>query len=277
MTLRQIRQTAKGPLAEKASALLDKLRSLGSVLVAFSGGVDSSFLLAAAHEACGPQVLAVTASSPIHPRREIEDALRLASLIGCEHEIIKTKEMEDPCFYKNPHDRCYGCKRGLFMELSKTAASKGLSAVVEGSTVDDLSDFRPGERALLELRVESPLRHADFTKADVRDLSRAIGLPNWDKPSSACLASRFPYGTEITREALAKVERLEGVLMELGFGQVRARYHGDIVRIEVEPGSIELASRPDKRDALVQAARREGFRFVTLDLQGYRMGSLNPP
>jgi uncharacterized protein len=274
--IRKISEAAEGGLSAKAAELLGVLTPLEGVLVAFSGGVDSSLLLAAAVEACKESVIAATASSPIHPRRELDQARQVARLIGAKHEIIRTREMSDPRFTQNPVDRCYVCKRSLFARLKDVAAERGLGAVIEGSTVEDLSDFRPGEAALRELGILSPLRRANFAKRDVRDLARAIGLPTWDKAASACLASRFPYGTEITEDALGRVERLEDMLLGLGLKRVRARYHGDIIRIEIEPERIETITGPDVRDKIIQAARREGFRFVTLDLQGYRMGSLNP-
>jgi uncharacterized protein len=276
MRLKKISEAAEGPVSAKAAELLGVLGSLESMLVAFSGGVDSSLLLAAAVEASPGGVLAATASSPIHPARELAEARRIAGLIGARHEIVRTRELADPCFTANPLDRCYHCKRALFARFKQMAGERGLRAIVEGSTVEDLSDFRPGEQALRELEILSPLRQADFTKREVRDLARAIGLPNWDKAASACLASRFPYGTEITCEALQRIERLEDLLLSLGFRQVRARCHGEMVRLEVGQEALELAVRPDIRDRIVQAARREGFRFVALDLQGYRMGSLNP-
>jgi uncharacterized protein len=274
--IRRIREVSAGEAGRKGHTLLEILAEHRSALVAFSGGVDSSLLLAAAREGCTGAVIAVTASSPIHPRREIEDARRIAALVGVRHEIVKTHEMGDPRFVKNPLERCYLCKRGLFAELKRYADGKGLAVVLEGSTVEDLSDFRPGEKALRETGARSPLRQADFTKADVRALAKAIGLPNWDKPAGACLATRFPYGTEITRELLGKVERIEEVLMALGFGQVRARFHGEVMRIEVPSEEIELAAGPDVRERIVQTVRREGLRYAALDLQGYRTGSLNP-
>jgi uncharacterized protein len=265
-----------GELAARAASLLEHLASLESVLVAFSGGVDSSLLLAAAVEACPGRVLAVTVSSPVFPARELADARRIARLAGSPHRVVKSDVLASPSFSGNPPDRCYHCKKEIFERLLGIAAGEGLSAVVEGSNVDDLSDYRPGERALRELGIVSPLRQADFTKADVRALSGKIGLPASDRPAMACLASRFPHGTEITAGALARIERLEDLLISLGFRQVRARYHGALVRFEVEPGLLAEALSPDIRDRIVQAARREGFRFVALDLQGYRMGSLNP-
>jgi uncharacterized protein len=248
---------------------------LGSVLVALSGGVDSTLLLTAALQAC-ERVLAVTASSPIHPGREVEQARRIARMVGAEHVVLRSGELDNPDFTANPIERCYLCKRDLFRGLKDLAVKRGLAAVVEGSNVDDLSDFRPGEKALRELEIMSPLRQANLAKAEIRRLAEWAGLPNAHDPSAACLASRFPYGVEITADALSRIERLEEVLLHMGFGQVRVRYHIDLVRIEVEPGSIERFSAGDVRDRIVQAARREGFRYVTLDLQGYRRGSLNP-
>ena len=277
MPLRPISEAARGgELAVKAGSLLEHLASFRSVLVAFSGGVDSSLLLAAAAEACPGKVLAVTVSSPVFPARELEDARRIARLAGCPHRVLKADVLANPLFSSNPGDRCYHCKKGIFERLLGIAAAEGLAGVVEGSNVDDLSDYRPGEKALRELGIASPLRQADFTKADVRALSEKIGLPESGRPAMACLASRFPHGTEITAGALARIERLEDLLISLGFRQVRARYHGDLVRFEVDPGLLGEAVTSAVRDRIVQAARREGFRFVTLDLHGYRMGSLNP-
>ena len=272
----KIKDLPGGELRTKAERLLEIIAAEKDVLVAFSGGVDSSVLLAAAAEAAPGRVLAVTASSPIHPASELDSAKKTAAALGCEHRVIRTSEMKDPAFTSNPTDRCYHCKKALFQELKKLAADEGLAAVLEGSTVTDLSDFRPGERALAELGILSPLRQADFTKPEVRALGRAVGLPVWDRPQAACLASRFPYGTEITPEALGRVERMEEVLRSLGFRQVRARYHGDLLRIELEKPDIEKAAEPGTRDRIVQAARREGFGFVTLDLMGFRSGVFNP-
>jgi uncharacterized protein len=274
--LKKISEVGGERLASRGAALMDVLKPLDTVGVAFSGGVDSSLLLAGAFEACRGKVIALTASSPTYPRRELEHAKRIASLIGARHRVVRTKELDDPRFAVNPLDRCYHCKKEFFLKIKRTASGLGFETVVEGSTVEDLSDFRPGERALRELGITSPLRQADLTKREVRDLAKLIGLPNWDKPQETCLATRFPYGIEITRESLSRIERLEDELIRMGFAQVRARYHGDLVRIEVVREKIELAGRSEVRDRIVQLARREGFRFVTLDLQGYRSGSLNP-
>jgi len=277
MTLGRIRDLAgEGPLAAKSAELLRVLEGLCPVLVAFSGGVDSSLLLAAAVEACGDRVLAAVASSPTYPRRELEEARGTASAIGARLLVVETRELDDPVFRSNPVDRCYHCKRELFAGLIRLARDEGYGALVEGSNVDDLGDFRPGERAVRELAVASPLRRAGLVKAEVRELARRIGLSNWDKPAAACLASRFAYGTEITREGLARVERLEDSLLAMGFRQVRARCHGDLVRIELEPEGVERAACPEVRSRIVEAAAREGFRFAALDLRGYRTGSFNP-
>lgn len=263
-------------LASRATNLLSILKSRCPVAVAYSGGVDSSLLLAAAFEACEGRVLAVTASSATYPRREMENAKAIAQLVGARQIFVSTKELEDPAFRLNPLDRCYHCKHELFIKVARAARAEGISSVVEGSNVDDLGDFRPGERALRELGIASPLREASLTKKDVRELARYVGLPNWDKSAAACLASRFPYGMEITRDGLARIERIEDALSDLGFKQVRARCHGDLVRIELEPAALGSAVGPDMRERIVQIARREGFRHVALDLQGYRTGSFNP-
>jgi uncharacterized protein len=262
-------------VARKVRALERSLEEAGGVLVALSGGVDSAVLMAAAAEV-SPRVLAATASSPIHPRREIDEARRLARLVGCRHIVLRSEELQDPDFVRNPLERCYRCKLALFSRLKALAEKRGLAAVVEGSNVDDLSDFRPGERALRELCVLSPLRQADLSKAEIRQLAAWVGLPNAGRPASACLATRFPYGVEITAGALGRVERLEDTLLDMGFTRVRVRCHGDLARLEVEPEGIGRLCEPALRDAVVQAAKREGFRYVTVDLQGYRRGSLNP-
>ena len=275
MPLKPLSKIADRGMAEKVGSLLENLKAMGSVVVALSGGVDSAVLLAAAAEACG-RVLAVTASSPIHPRREVEMARNIAEAAGCEHMIMKSGELKNPDFTANPLERCYLCKLALFRGLKLLAETRGFDAVVEGSNVDDLSDFRPGEKALVELGIASPLRQADLGKAEIRRLAEWAGLPNASAPSSACLATRFPHGLEITADALSRVERLEDTLMDMGFRQVRVRYHKHLARIEVEPESVGRFADPKVRDRIVQAARREGFRYVTLDLQGYRRGSLNP-
>jgi len=254
--------------------LQDILKKLNSVLVAFSGGVDSTFLLSAAHEVLGDCVLAVTAASPVHPRRELSQARRLAKRLGVRHRILRSREFDDPRFVGNDPRRCYYCKRGLFTALLGIAEEEGLAAVVDGSNRDDLDDYRPGAEALRELGIRSPLQEAGLTKEGIRQLSRRRGLDTWDHPAQACLASRIPYGTELKRGDLEMVERAEEALHDLGYRQVRVRHHqGGLARIEVDGEDLErlLAGRRE----VVSALRDCGYLYVTLDLQGYRRGSLN--
>jgi uncharacterized protein len=263
-------------LAEKARSLLEVLGELCPVGVALSGGVDSSLLAAAAAEACGEGAATLTARTAFHPDADGEAARKVARKLDIRHLEVRVDILGDRAIAGNPDNRCYLCKRMLFQALMAAGEEAGFGNLVEGSTVDDLSDYRPGERALLELGVRSPLREADLGKAEVRALARALGLPGWNRPASPCLATRVPHGTAIGRELLERIERLERLLGDLGFREVRARCHGDILRVEVEPAGIERAASPEVREAMVQAGRREGFRYVTLDLQGYRTGSMNP-
>jgi len=260
-------------MEKEERCLHDILGGLESVLVAFSGGVDSTFLLSVAHEMLGDHVLAVTASSPVHPRRELSQARRLAKRLGVRHHVIRSRELDDHRFLRNEPRRCYHCKRGLFTLLLGIAQKEGLAAVVDGSNRDDLDDYRPGAEALRELGIRSPLQEAGMTKEQIRRLSRQRGLSTWDHPAQACLASRIPYGTELTRDDLEMVERAEEALHRLGYDRVRVRHHGAMARIEVDGEDLERLLA-DRRQ-VVPALKKAGYLYVALDLEGYRRGSLN--
>jgi uncharacterized protein len=264
-------------LAEKETRLEEILLSLKSAAVAFSGGVDSTFLLQAAYDALGGRVAAVTGRSPSFPERELEAARRFTSERGITHLEVDSEELEIAGFAANPVNRCYLCKKELFAKILKVAEENGLKAVLEASNLDDEGDYRPGLRAIRELGVHSPLREAGFTKSDIRALSRDWGLPTWDKPSFACLASRFPYGEAITREGLQKVDSAEMFLLSLGCRQVRVRCHdqGRLARIEVDEEGLDLLAAPGRRRLVADKFSSLGFTYITLDLNGYRTGSLN--
>ena len=258
---------------EKYQRLLADLSALGSVAVAFSGGVDSTFLLWAAREALGDRVLAVTVASSSFPRRELDEAKRFCLEKGIGQVVVRSEELEIEGFRNNPPDRCYLCKKELFEKILAIARERGMAAVAEGSNLDDEGDYRPGLRAIRELGVESPLKKAGLTKAEIRDLSRQAGLPTWDKPSFACLASRFPYGESITAEKLAMVDKAEQAVMDRGFSQVRVRIHGNVARIEVPAEDLDrlMAARGE----IAAAVHAAGFAYAALDLDGYRTGSMN--
>jgi pyridinium-3,5-biscarboxylic acid mononucleotide sulfurtransferase len=260
---------------KKQDKLGARLRELGSVLVAFSGGADSAYLAWMAHQTLGQRALAVTALSPsfsAYDRRQAETFAREANL---RHEFVETHEFDNPLYVLNQADRCYHCKTELFGVLAKLRASRDFAAVTYGVNADDLKDFRPGHRAAAEFGALAPLLDAELNKAEIRELSRRSGLATWDRPASACLSSRVPYGTQVTPENLSRIERAENVLREFGFRQVRVRSHGELARIEIAPDELPRALRLEMAEALSQRIRETGFAYVTLDLEGYRQGSLN--
>lgn len=260
---------------DKLSRLRSRLAELGSVLVCYSGGVDSAFVLAVAHEVLGPRAIGMTAVSPSLPPREREEAIEIARSIGADHRLVESREMDDPSYVANNPDRCFHCKSELYRIASEKRAEWGLAAILNGVNQDDLGDYRPGIEAAKIAGVSSPLVELGFTKDDVRAGAEVMGLPIWNKPAAACLSSRIPYGTSVTRERLDQIGGFEAALKSLGFRQVRVRYHGELARIELSLDELVRATEPALRDAIVVAGKKHGFRYVTLDLGGYRMGSHN--
>lgn len=261
---------------KKYSKLVEYMEKLGSVLVAFSGGADSSLILAAALDALGRErVLAATATSPIHPPGDLEEARRLAGDLGARWQVVETNEMENEDFLANPPDRCYHCKNELLAWMAGLAEREGLARVVEGSNLDDLKDSRPGFRAVREAGVLSPLLEVGMTKKEIREAARERGVPSWNRPSDACLCSRIPYGEKITPDRLKRIYLAESVVKGLGVGTIRVRDHGDVARLEVMPDDMVKICRVENRDLISRELTALGFKFVTLDLAGYRTGSMN--
>jgi len=258
----------------KADALRERLRSFGSVVVAYSGGVDSAYLAFVASRTLGGNALAVTADSASYPERHRQIALRVARDFGLQHQIIHTRELERPEYRSNPTNRCYYCKHELYTHLTQIAAARG-AVVVDGNNADDRGDYRPGRQAAREFGVRSPLDEVDLTKDEIRELSRDAGLPTWDEPASACLSSRIPYHAEVTDEKLRTIERAEQAIRALGFRVFRVRHHDDLARIEIARAEMARALEPEIASALVRELKSIGYRYVSLDLQGYRTGSLN--
>lgn len=262
-------------LKEKYQLLKDIIKKKGSAAIAFSGGVDSTFLLKVAHEVLGDRLIAVTATSSTYPERELKEAIKYAKDMGVKHIIISSEELDIEGFASNPKNRCYFCKKELFTKIKDVAIENGVEYVFDGSNLDDMGDFRPGMQAARELEVVSPIKEAELTKKDIRELSKEMELPTWNKPSFACLSSRFPYGNKITLPKLNMVDKAEQYLLDMGITQVRVRHHGEIARIEVSPEEREKFFNIEIMDRIGKEFKKIGFTYVTLDMLGYRTGSMN--
>ena len=267
--------TLDAKLAAKLAKMREIFAPMRSVIVAFSGGVDSTFVLKVAYDTIGDRVLALTTTSPTMPDEDRESALAMAQVIGARHLIVESNELEIPGYSANPLNRCYLCKHNLFTVCEAKAGELGIDNIVDGLNLDDLHDYRPGMQAASEKRVRHPLVEAELSKVEIRELSRAMRLPTWDRPASPCLSSRFPYGTEITPEGLAKVAAGERILHAMGFKVARVRFHGEVARLELERSEIARIFETPNRDIVDREFKKIGFRFVAIDLKGFRSGSLN--
>ena len=262
-------------LQERFQMLKDNIQKRGSAAIAFSGGVDSTFLVKVAHEVLGDKLIAVTATSSTYPERELKEAINYAKDMGVKHIIISSEELDIEGFASNPKNRCYYCKKELFSKIKDVAKEHSIEYVFDGSNMEDTGDYRPGMQAARELEVISPLKEARLNKADIRELSKELGIPTWNKPSFACLSSRFPYGNQITVPKLKMVEESEQFLLDMGLWQVRVRHHGDIARIEVSPDERVKFFDVELMDKIGEKLKQIGFTYVTLDIMGYRTGSMN--
>jgi len=262
-------------LHPRLNELTDFLCTLKSVVVAFSGGVDSAFLLAAAKRALGDNAIAVIGKSPIHPQSEFDDAIRMAKQLNAKYHVIESTELTDPDFLANTPERCFFCKNSIMKAACQVAKENGQEFVVDGGNIDDDNDYRPGQKAAKALGVRSPLKELKFGKQEIRNLSRELGLFTWDKPAFACLVSRIPYGDEISPEKLKRIEQAELCVMQFGINQLRVRDHGNLARIEVTKEDISQLTDEKTRQSLVNGLKNIGYLYVCLDLQGYRMGSMN--
>jgi uncharacterized protein len=258
---------------DKLEALQNLIQTFPSALVAYSGGVDSTFLAVVVHRVLGERMLAVTAVSPTYPEDQLTEAKDLAAQFGFPLQVITTHEFDDPEFINNPPERCYFCKLALFKELHEIANLKNLAVILDGANQDDLADYRPGHRAAQEMKVRSPLREVGLTKAEIRELSEKLGLPTWQKPAYACLASRIPYGQAITLEALKRIDQAESFLASLGLQEIRVRDHFPVARLEIGKTGLEGAWK--LREQIAEKLHEFGFPYVTIDLDGFRSGSMN--